>query len=97
MQYLIFTLLVGQEETPPSSTGLLTTPTSYSFSGLPNMDPIDKINFKMFWVNFRSNIEDGGGPKSVSGEFMKFKKIIRRNVSSSSSICLNIFLKNKNR
>ena len=62
---------------------------SYTFSGLPNMEPIDKINFKMFWVNFRSNVEDGGGPKSVSGEFMKFKNIIRRKVSSLSSIHLN--------
>jgi hypothetical protein len=59
---------------------------SYIFSGLPNMEPIDKINLKMFRVNFRSNIEDGVGPKSVSGEFMKFKNIIRRNVSSSYSI-----------
>ena len=59
---------------------------SYTFSGLPNMEPIDKINFKMFWVNFWSNIEDGGGPKSVSGEFMKFKNINRRNFSNSSLI-----------
>ena len=58
---------------------------SYTFSGLPNMEPIDKINFKMFWVNFRSNVEDGAGPKSVSGEFMKFKNVIRRKVSNSSS------------
>ena len=29
---------------------------SYTFSGLPNMEPVDKINFKMFWVYFRSNI-----------------------------------------
>ena len=53
---------------------------TYTFSGLPNMEPVDKINFKMFWVNFRSNIEDGGGPKSVSSEFMKFKNVIRRQV-----------------
>merc|ERR1719186_2190191 len=37
----------------------------------------------MFWVNFRSNIEDGGGPKSVSSEFMKFKNVIRRQVGDS--------------
>ena len=30
---------------------------SYTFSGLPNMEPIDKINFKMFWEKFRSNME----------------------------------------
>ena len=30
----------------------------YTFSGLPNMNPIDKANFKMFWVEFRSNVEN---------------------------------------
>ena len=65
---------------------------SYTFSGLPSMEPIDKINFKMFWVNFRSNIEDGGGPKSVSSEFMKFKNVIRRKVRKSSSKNWNNFL-----
>ena len=54
---------------------------SYTFSGLPNMEPVDKMNFKMFWVNFRSNVEDGGGPKSVSSDFMKFKNVIRRQVA----------------
>ena len=58
---------------------------SYTYSGLTKMEPIDNINFKMFWVNFRSNIEDGGGPKSVSGEFMNFNNVIRRKVTSSSS------------
>ena len=57
---------------------------SYTFSGLPNMEPIDKVNFKMFWVNFRSNIQDGGGPEYGSWEFMKFKNIIRRKLSNSS-------------
>lgn len=53
---------------------------SYTFSGLPNMDPVDKSNFKMFWKTFRSNVEVGGGPKAASNEFMKFKNIIRRKV-----------------
>ena len=53
---------------------------TYTFSGMPNMEPVDKINFKMFWVNFRSNIEDGGGPQAVSSKFMQFKNIIRRKV-----------------
>ena len=56
---------------------------SYTFSGLPNMEPVDKLNLKMFWVNFRSNVEDGGGPKMVSSEFMKFKNIIRRKVKAA--------------
>ena len=29
---------------------------SYKFSGLPNMDPVEKEKFKAFWVDFRSNI-----------------------------------------
>ena len=58
---------------------------SYTFSGLPNMEPVDKLNFKMFWVNFRSNVEDGGGPQSVSSDFMKFKNVVRRKVKSSLS------------
>ena len=53
---------------------------SYTFSGLPNTEPVDKKNFKMFWVKFRSTIEDGGGPPSVSGDFMKFKNAIRKKV-----------------
>eukprot|EP00092_Neocalanus_flemingeri_P096001 GFUD01122183.1.p1 GENE.GFUD01122183.1~~GFUD01122183.1.p1 ORF type:complete len:119 (+),score=42.57 GFUD01122183.1:108-464(+) len=56
---------------------------SYTFSGLPNMEPVDKLNFKMFWVNFRSNVEDGGGPKATSSEFMKFKNVIRREVGDA--------------
>ena len=54
---------------------------SYTFSGLPNMEPVDKINFKMFWAKFRMNIEEGGGPAQSSGEFMKFKNVIRRKVN----------------
>ena len=44
------------------------------------MDPIDKANFKPFWVDFRSNIEKAGGPESISSEFMIFKNVIRRKV-----------------
>ena len=54
---------------------------SYKFSGLPNMDPVEKEKFKDFWVDFRSNIESKGGPKITSDEFMKFKNVIRRKVS----------------
>ena len=53
---------------------------SYTFSGLPNMDPIEKANFKPFWVDFRSNVEKAGGPESISNEFMIFKNVIRREV-----------------
>ena len=56
---------------------------SYTFSGLPNMDPIDKANFKPFWVEFRSNVEKAGGPESISNEFMIFKNVIRRKVLSN--------------
>ena len=56
---------------------------SYTFSGLPGMEPVAKQDFRGFWVNFRSSIEDGGGPKAVSGEFMKFKNIIRRKVTQT--------------
>ena len=66
---------------------------SYTFSGLPDMESIDKINFNMFWVNFMSNIVDGGGPEFDSCESIKFKNIIRRKVSRSSSIHLNYFFK----
>ena len=44
------------------------------------MDPIDKANFKPFWVEFRSNVEKAGGPESISNEFMIFKNVIRRKV-----------------
>ena len=53
---------------------------SYAFSGLPKMDPVDKINFKLFWVNFRLTIQDAGGPGIASSHFMEFKNIIRRRV-----------------
>merc|ERR1712200_104422 len=53
---------------------------TYKFSGLPNMDPVEKEKFKAFWVDFRSNIESGGGPPTTSTEFMNFKNVIRRKV-----------------
>ena len=56
---------------------------SYTFSGLPNMEPVDKPNLKPFWVKFRSSVEDGGGPKSASSDFMKFKNVIRRKVKTA--------------
>jgi hypothetical protein len=65
---------------------------SYTCLGLPNMEPINKMNFKMFWMNFRSNIVDCSGPNSVSGDLMKLKNTICRNVSSLSSIHLNSFV-----
>ena len=53
---------------------------TYTFSGLPNMDPIDKANFKSFWVEFRSNVEKAGGPELISNDFMIFKNVIQRKV-----------------
>merc|ERR1711874_231133 len=52
----------------------------YFFSGLPNMDPVGKEQFKAFWEGFRSNVEQGGGPPTDSTDFMTFKNVIRRKV-----------------
>eukprot|EP00092_Neocalanus_flemingeri_P008363 GFUD01009019.1.p1 GENE.GFUD01009019.1~~GFUD01009019.1.p1 ORF type:complete len:261 (-),score=82.23 GFUD01009019.1:92-874(-) len=56
---------------------------SYLFSGLPNTEPVDKRNMKMFWVGFRSGIEEAGGPKAVSSNFAKFKNVMRRMVEDT--------------
>ena len=58
-----------------SSITLSVVEDSYAFSGLPNMDPADKINFKLYWVNFRLSIQDGGGPGIASSHFMEFKNV----------------------
>ena len=54
--------------------------TSYTFSGLPNMKPLGNQDFKVSWSEFRSSIEDDGGPKSESYELKTFKNVIRRKV-----------------
>ena len=56
---------------------------SYTFTGLPNTEPVNKDSFKFFWRNFRNSIEDGGGPKVSCGEFMTFKNVIRKNIGDS--------------
>ena len=53
---------------------------SFTFSGMPNMAPVDKVSFKMFWVTLRSNIEDMEGPAAVSGQFMELNNTILREV-----------------
>ena len=58
---------------------------SFTFSGLPNKEAIDKRNFKMYWVGLRATVEETGGPKSVSGHFAILKNTIRRKV------CIAIF------
>jgi len=56
---------------------------SFTFSGLPNKEAIDKRNFKMYWVGLRATVEETGGPKSVSGHFAILKNTIRRKVDNS--------------
>eukprot|EP00092_Neocalanus_flemingeri_P046337 GFUD01052105.1.p1 GENE.GFUD01052105.1~~GFUD01052105.1.p1 ORF type:complete len:163 (+),score=50.29 GFUD01052105.1:39-491(+) len=51
---------------------------SYTFSGLPNMAPVDKTSFRMFWLTFRSKVENVGGPPAVSSDFMVLKNSILR-------------------
>ena len=55
--------------------------TSFTFSGLPNMDKVDKNNFGNFWEKFGSSIENCGGHKSASSAFRKVSNIIRRKVN----------------
>ena len=66
---------------------------SYTFSGLPNLEPVDKQHFRMFWVNFRSDIQDGGGPSVASGQFMNFKNVVRRKVWNGVDILIRVDLK----
>ena len=54
---------------------------SFTFSGMPNVAPVDKVSFKMFWVTLRSKIEDMGGPAAVSGQFMDLNNTILREVN----------------
>eukprot|EP00091_Calanus_sinicus_P020500 TRINITY_DN5626_c0_g1_i4.p1 TRINITY_DN5626_c0_g1~~TRINITY_DN5626_c0_g1_i4.p1 ORF type:complete len:149 (-),score=37.34 TRINITY_DN5626_c0_g1_i4:55-501(-) len=56
---------------------------SFTFSGMPDMPSIDKVSFKMFWVTFRSKIEDMGGPAAVSGQFMELNNTILRELGDS--------------
>ena len=59
---------------------------TYTFSGLPNVETVDKRGFKMFWVNFRSTVEDEGGPKAVSSRFMVLKCAVRKEVCRGVNI-----------
>ena len=53
---------------------------SYTFKGFPNMTPVDKENFMTFFFTFRSKVEDMGGPKAVSRDFMVQTNVILREV-----------------
>ena len=53
---------------------------SFTFSGMPNMESVDRMSFKMFFATFRSKIEDVGGPTSSSGNLMELNNTILREV-----------------
>ena len=55
--------------------------TSYTLSGFPNMESVDRETFGTFWQQFRKDIEKGGGPSVDSSQFMTFRNIIRQKVN----------------
>ena len=53
---------------------------AFTFSGMPNMETVDKMSFKMFFATFRSKIEDMGGPTASSENLMELSNTILREV-----------------
>ena len=53
---------------------------SFTFSGMPNMVPVDRNNFEAFWSTFQANVESRVGPGFGGGMFLKLDNIILREV-----------------
>ena len=56
---------------------------SYTFTMTGMVEPVKQDNFKQFFVQFRKEVEAGGGPGVESAVFMKFTNVIRRQVTDS--------------
>ena len=56
---------------------------SFTFSGMPDTEPVHKEGYMTFWAEFRASVEAGGGPKIGSTDFMNFKNVIFLGISTS--------------
>ena len=59
---------------------------SYTFTMTGMDEPVKLDNFKQFFVQFRKEVEAGGGPGIESDVFMKFTNVIRRQVKCGTKI-----------
>ena len=53
---------------------------SFTFSGMPDREPVNKEGYVTFWAEYRAIVEAAGGPKIDSTDYMNFKNVIRRKV-----------------
>ena len=54
---------------------------TFTFSGMPNMVPVDRNSFEAFWSTFQANVGKIVGPGAGGGKFLEMNNVILREVS----------------
>ena len=54
---------------------------TFTFSGMPNMVPVDRNSFEAFWSTFQANVGKIVGPGTGGGKFLEMNNVILREVS----------------